>query len=216
MSRPDRRDAKKTEKLEIRVSYSTKEKLRAKARRDGRSVSATLRSLIEGYLRESEVAQQAGALHTIRTRPRVLIGALTGIAALVGAQLTTASAQDVSLEMSGAFYIHDCEFTVQEASDCEVIRKSTKFDTMLELEYDKPVALKFGKDNQYSLSVTVHEGVANTHQIKLNILKSDGVEDQLIATPEMIALDGESARISLQSNNDKPSYEITLNPKRLE
>lgn len=73
---PDLKKLKKSESLEIRIPYPTKQAFMARCRDDGRSASEALRALIEGQLAEP---RQRSA----HRRRNLMVGAL--IAAAVGA-----------------------------------------------------------------------------------------------------------------------------------
>ena len=78
---PEPRKLKKSESLEIRIPYPTKQAFMARCRDEGRSASEALRTLIEGQL-EATVRRQPGQ-PARRRNWRFLAGAL--IAAAVGA-----------------------------------------------------------------------------------------------------------------------------------
>ena len=95
------RIAKKSETIEIRLSYDVKEALKAKTQREGKSISEVLRSFIDRYIADAPGRQSADfRLGAALKRPRTLLALLMGAAVVLSAQLLPAAAQDVTLEVS--------------------------------------------------------------------------------------------------------------------
>jgi len=96
---------KKSETLEIRLSYPDKKALREKAVREGRSVSAILRDLISGYLAEPDECNHSTdwKAHLMALKPKTLIA--TGFAALAlpFTLAPFAAAETVAIELSGEY-----------------------------------------------------------------------------------------------------------------
>ena len=81
MTRP--RPPKKSESLEIRIPYPTKQAFMARSRAEGRTASEALRGFIEGHLQDEGASAPADAPRGFTRRLRVMAGIL--IAAAVGA-----------------------------------------------------------------------------------------------------------------------------------
>ncbi|MGB0906003.1 MAG: hypothetical protein ACPGVT_00815 [Maricaulaceae bacterium] len=100
--------SKKSENLEVRISYETKLALHRKAKEDGRSVSSVVRSLIEGYLVAPAERPKQRNSSQILSRLKALIGApkiiLTSLIAAAGMSLVfmpAATADEIAMDISG-------------------------------------------------------------------------------------------------------------------
>ena len=104
-----RRQPKKSEKIEVRVSHEEKRALQTLAQRQGRTISTIVRGLVADHLKETLRAEQQSSipertamiLKPVKTHPRKLAAAL---AACVGLGLTlmpTAAAEPLTVAFSG-------------------------------------------------------------------------------------------------------------------
>lgn len=122
----DLRD-KKTEMLEVRLSHEDKTALQLKARSEGRSASAVVRSLIRGHVKTLNSDEQRTQT-SILTRPRIIVATL--VAMLCSTVLIPkVSANEVALTLSGSI-----------VESAESGSHTLSFEREVELELRKPVS----------------------------------------------------------------------------
>lgn len=207
-----RRKPKKSEKIEVRISYEEKRDLQTLARQRGQTVSTIVRGLITDHLRASQRAElQRPFRASLRERtdmilkpasmhPRKLAAAVVASFSLGALMLPTAVADPVKVELQGDFQRTSAEY-----------REQHKFNSTMAIEPGVPGTFLTATPESdvpgYRIELTVSPENNGQMQFSLSIYR--GLEgDELIASPTLTALSGEEARIRIGSEEE--SYEIAL------
>lgn len=210
---------KKTETLEIRVAAETKAALKAKAQRQGKSVSEVLRVMIAAYLRAPDASAN-------RRRTIMRISSLAaGAAALIGVCVVlvpSAGARDLTLGVSAQL-----DSRSADASSHSVVA------TQLDLDFGQRVLLcvprrgasdwhsapnaatcTFPEGGGYAIAVAAHRVDDGTVLIGSRVL-GDGETLQTVsladASAMSIALGSEAA---FQTGTPSESMRLTFSPSR--
>ena len=204
--------SKKSETLEVRVSYNVKNALQQKARLEKKTVSEIVRQLIAQYLtikprsillsNESSVYPTSfmHRLSQLARRPRAITATVLG---LVGAALIFQSpsiAQDVSLELDGTFVIDDVGIH--------------SFSEKVDLSFGQEHEFVIGSDANYQITMMVQEVDIEYGdvQIEFKINRLDDTGDVMIAQPSLTMDFARNARIEL-TGEDGGFYGMTARIK---
>lgn len=204
--------SKKSETLEVRVSYDVKDALQQKARSEHKTVSEIVRHLIAQYLtikprpiplRNESSASKVSFIHRLSQltrRPRAIAAAALG---LVGTALIFQSpsiAQDVSLELDGTFVIENGGIH--------------SFGEQVDLSFGQEHEFVVGSGANYKITMVVQEpGVEyGDVQIEFKIIRLDEVGEVTIAQPSMTMDFARNARIEL-TDEDGGFYGMTARIK---
>lgn len=201
---------KKSETLEIRLSYPDKQALRAKASAEGRSVSSVVRELISDYIAapclEPRAPQTfAESLMSFFKRPIVAaVATITAICALPLAFVPSAYATDVRLRYEG-------EYVQPVVEDGETGINTRSFINEVSLDLDKPSTLPvMGPQGTVDVTITlksVEDGIT--------IIMEFEEDDTVIAAPTLRANYGETA--SFETNEaDGTRFALKISPERYE
>lgn len=103
------KSSKKSETIEIRLSYEDKQALQAKASKQGRTVSSVIRSLIAEYMLKDETRPYSTRLRafimTLKSRPKSIAATLLACALAPFAYVQYAAAEDISVKLDGEYII---------------------------------------------------------------------------------------------------------------
>lgn len=205
-------DAKKSENLEVRVSYETKRKLSARAKSEDRTVSDVVRQLIGAYLEDSisktHNSKLGYAIMFIKSlftqKPKT---AIVVMGALLMSPLSihfSATAEDLILNIEGEHV---------QPVDTDGVR-TRKFETQIELETGTMLTL--GLDGQL-ISTDMHnttegfgirlkindiETVDDKKTVSMSILlfESKDGEERVLSEPVLKAVYGETAEFNMVSD----------------
>ena len=187
----DKRPAKKTESVEVRLPFETKRALIEKCKKQGVTVSSVIRALIDQYLQPRPYASEttrSNYMSMIASRPRaafVVVASALGLAVL---SLTPLRAEDVLLSVNGS--ITETDGAATNRSD---------FDTSLVLDFAAPETVRFIAENgeptflQFSVTQAKDEGVL----IAITIYRKKGREKIIIGSPVMLVNFDEPAGIEV-------------------
>ena len=194
---------KKSETLEIRLSYPDKKSLREKAAREGRSVSAVLRDLISGYLAEPDECNHStdwkAHLMTLKHKPKTLIA--TGFAALAlpFTLAPFAAAETVAIELGG-------EYVSPEGDG----QRTRSFQSDVHMEDGDTIDLYFGSGPD---KITVSVDLKRIEQeVHLNFRLKEG--ETVFATPYITTSLDETTTIRIEIE-DRKALELTARPSIL-
>ena len=138
-----KQDAKKSETIEIRVSYDTKRQLSKKAQSEGRTVSSVLRALIDGYLTPARAASpqpttgvKISKLKRLLRKPQII--AASALAALSTSLffIPSAMADDISINILGEIVRTD-QFVPDSVS-------TKRFETMVLMSNGSMIEIDLG------------------------------------------------------------------------
>lgn len=203
-----RKKPKKSEMLEVRVSYETKQELHKRARQENRSVSEIVRAQIHAYLKApGKVSLKQHLMHWFE-RPRALI--LAGISALLLSlsYSTGASAGNIALKING-------EFTQVLEQEPLSIRTRT---FVTEIHIDKhgtgmefPAVADNLKISILTSPVTLEPSQKEGILIKMIVIDTSDGTDRLIAAPSLKSAYGEEASFEFGSE-DQNFYSVGILP----
>jgi len=221
-------DAKKSEMLEVRVSYETKRKLSARAESEGRTVSDVVRKLIDSYLtspisttRNSKLGDAIMFIKRLFTqKPKTAIATITALFMSPLLIIPSATAENLIIDIEGEHI---------QPVDSDGIRKRT-FETQVELETG--TILKIGFDGQLVstdpnlvpdgnwLSLKINDveivnGKKNV-SIAVSIFGNIKGEDIVIAEPILKAVYGEAAEFKMITDYDQSTDTVYENGKKKE
>lgn len=199
------RKQKKSETLEIRVSYETKQALQKKAADEGQTVSAVIRNLINDYL--APTGHEAKQVST-RFKPVLVTGGAlsavgTALIAFFGAS-APAIAEDVHIALNTDFSRTVGDGMRTSSTQWELL---SKFDEMQ--KFDVP----FG-DSHVTLALKVVPQEEGRVAISLSLLDKMKMDNPVLAKPVLLARYGETARIEI--GDEKERYEISMTPQKAE
>ena len=208
--------SKKSETIEVRVSYETKQALKDKCRSDGTTISSVMRRFIHQFLEaESDVSKRNSNWRKLMTfaaeKPRRAIVLGASAITLIAFGLAPIRAEDVSLQVTGSVLKRDGEYV-----------NSTDIKTTLVAKYDDEVAIRFDHNNgtAYIITLTTTQAENNTVMITSEISIEQGEEKKTVAMPGLLARFDERARVEIgqQDADGRPlniSYELEILPTKL-
>ncbi len=192
------RKAKKSEMLEVRLSYEKKEALRKRAQDDGQSVSGLVRRLIDDYLSQYEVGTSRNLMTEIAMKlkklslqkPKTTFVSLMAVLASGLLFIPSASAKELTLDVMGEFVSRpNADSTYTKLVEYKLVVESgdtTGFDFKLNGE-------------TYSVSLNANESIFEDglEGVLLDVVLTQKSESQMneIAHPKLSAVYGESATI---------------------
>jgi len=194
---------KKSEMLEVRLSYEDKQELQAKAKQDGQSVSQIVRGLITSYLNAPEprsfgkqTLEFFMSLKSLLSRPKT---ALASLSLLLVTSLTIAPvshATDIGLSIEGLIQ--------QSLEDGQNLRT---FETEIITDLGETITFDVdGTRGSISLSLTLtetDEGIL----IDTKISDQYGKEKRYLGNPKISANYGEAAKLEIHSEfQSKPGH----------
>lgn len=193
--------AKKTEIIEVRVDPDTKQALQDRAQSDGRTVSAIVRELIQGFLTSGEeVVRHRG------NRFKPIFAVIAGFAMLTAALLGTsrlANAEETTFKLSASL----------SRTDGEIINSRT-IDTTLKLSEGHQQELFLpAHGDQSPITVLVSYERASEHEIliAITLMEGEGDEAEMLAQPRLLIAGDQPARM-LMANGEGLEYEIIIEP----
>lgn len=209
-------DAKKSETLEVRVSYETKRELSERAKSEGRTVSDVVRHLIGSYLAlpvsKAHNSKLGDAIMLIKklltTKPKTAIAAMAALILSPLMIIPSATAESLILDIAGEHI---------QPVEKDGVRKRT-FETQVELETGATVTMGFDgnlvstdpdfvhNSNWLSLKVNNVDIVKGKKNVSMTVSiyhKVQG-EDTMVAEPIIKAIYGESAEFKMVTDyNDE-------------
>jgi len=225
--------SKKSETLEVRISYDTKQKLSHRAETEGRTVSDVVRNLINTYLAQSASGQKTSKFGDAMMRlkqfliqkPKTVLAGLTALAASSFLFIPTASAESFVLGVQD-------EWVEPLAEDNGV--RTRRFETQIELDFGSTVIMgadgqvpRMNSDGQYTsvntilvkdglwIKVRVDEAeVMNGEDgvlISLSLIEKVDKVERLLAAPNITAAYDETA--SFTSETDGNIYSFKFSPR---
>ncbi|HPF23987.1 MAG: hypothetical protein R3C08_07875 [Hyphomonas sp.] len=202
------RKAKKSEKIEVRISHEEKRELQVLAQHRGQTVSMIVRDLVTEHLKAARRAELQTALRErtdmiltpARTHPRKLAAALVASLGLGALLMPAAMADPLKVELEGDFQRTGAEFKEQHKFNSTMVVEPGATGTFVTNTPESDV-------DGYRIELTVSPEEAGRIRIDVSIYR--GLEgDDLIAHPILTTMAGEEARIHVGS--DAESYEIGL------
>ena len=206
-------DAKKSEMLEVRVSYETKRKLSARAKSEDRTVSDVVRNLIDSYLahpisktHNSKLGDAKMFIKNLFTKkPKTAIATMAALLMSPLMIIPSATAENLIIDIKGE-HIRPVE------SDGV---RTRRFETEVELETG--TTLKLGFDGQLvttdpdvqidgdwlSLQINDVENVDGKKILSMTVSIFGNVkgEDIVIAEPTLKAVYGEAAEFKMMTES---------------
>lgn len=227
--------SKKSETLEVRISYDTKQKLSFRAESEGRTVSDVVRNLINTYL-----AQPASGLETSTfgdaamrfkqffiQKPKTALAGLTTLLACSFLFIPTASAESFILDVQGEW--------VEPISEDNGVR-TRRFETEIELDFGSTIIMgadgqvpKMNSDGQYTSvnTILVKDGiwikvrvdqaqVSNGEDgvlISLSLIDKVNKVERLLAAPNITAAYDETASFTPETDGNIYSFKFSPRTK---
>lgn len=220
-----KRSSKKSETLEVRISYDTKQKLSERAALEGRTVSELVRTLCTSYLANDSSHTESSFLgefvmrakNFIFQKPKTVLAGLLAVAGSTMLMMPSAAAQDFTLEMQGEVML-----PVSEPIAGVRIRK---FSTDISLGFNSPIVL--GLDGQKLsndrlpdgdgtwMTIIVREASGtdnkNAVYIFLSIVEKLDSKETVLADPVLLAVYDQSSKTV--SEADGATYSFKFVPR---
>lgn len=228
-----KKPTKKSETLEVRISFDTKQTLSNHAKTEGRTVSDVVRNLIDTHLENLTSGTKPSAFGDVTQhlkrflmqKPKTLLASLTVLAASSFLFIPTASAEGFILDVKGEW--------VEILEKDEGVR-TRRFETEVELDFGSTIVM--GVDGQVpSMNLYGQSTGVNTILIKdgvwikvkvdeaqvangeggvmISLLLIDKVNkvEKLLAAPNIMAAYDETA--SFTSETDGNTYSFKFSPR---
>ena len=218
---------KKSETLEVRISYETKQDLSKRAETENRTVSDVVRTLIETYLanpaRGTEPLPSGDAAmrfkHLILEKPKTVLASL---AVILGSSLffmPIANAEPFTLDMQGEY----TEFGV-EGPDSKRVRR---FETQMELDFgstivmsmngqivsDKPVLTQDGMWLKVKVDEADMPDGEKSVLIVLSVIDKVNETETIVAQPRLTAAYDKTASFISETETQKYSFKFSPRSK---
>ena len=143
------KSSKKSETIEIRLSYEDKQALQGKASKDGKTVSSVVRGLINEYVSKDETRFYSNWLKafimTLKSKPKSIAATLLTCSLAPFAFVHYATAEDISVKLDGAFIVPivvDGEQGSRTRSFSTEVHFDNGGETMLNLTPDMTMLIK--------------------------------------------------------------------------
>lgn len=228
---------KKSETLEVRLSFDDKQALQAKAAKEGRTVSDVIRGLITDYVKPNKARTALNPLTelfmTLKSKPKTLLACVASslpILALPFFLATPANAEDISLTLEGEYISPEIINGDNEG------KRVRRFSTEVHLGLDQFISLQLSSlkyqtsdtslylvaqiteaDEQVNIRMTLCETLtppSNT-RYDIKLVDTDTCEGgRVLAQPIITALYGEKAEFRM-GDEDGESFRLSAKPKRL-
>lgn len=222
MKRSLQKSPKKSETLEVRISYETKQELSERAELESRTVSDVVRGLLGTYLAKPAVGTKTlPSGDTVMRFKHFILGklktVLASLAAIVGSSLLMmpiASAEPFTLDLQGEY----TEFGV-EGTDSKRVRR---FETQMELDFGSTIVMSINgqfvsnepilaRDGMW-LKVAVDEtdllGGEKAVSVVLSIIDKVNDTEIVVAQPTLTAAYDETASFISETENQKYSFKF--------
>jgi|GEM_PF-1724745 len=230
-------DAKKSEMLEVRVSYDTKRKLSEQAKSEGRTVSDVVRKLIDSYLAHpismTHNSKLGDAIMFIKNlfiqKPKTTLAAMAAVMMSGLLFIPTATAENLTLDIEGEFV---------EPSHTNGSRTKT-FKTQVELNFGEMIIMRVNGQPSVStypiisedgdwVKLEVVDETENKYgdkgvSIRLSIVNKNSADERIMAQPNLMAVYDEAAEFKMVTeffedgtfiaNGGKRSYTLKLTPR---
>ena len=194
---------KKSETIEVRLSYEDKQALQAKASKQGRTVSSVIRSLISEYVSKDETRLHSNWLKaivmTIKSKPKSVLATISACAIAPFAFVQFAAAEDISVSLDGEYIVPTFE------NGAEGLRTRT-FATEIEMDTNETIALQLpiGLNKQMTDEMTLDIAITTEPAENGIILKFQiKIDEEIYATPRVTAAYGKTARIEIGQEGGK-------------
>lgn len=222
MKRGLQKSPKKSETLEVRISYETKQELSERAETENRTVSDVVRTLIDTYLakpvRGTETLSSGDTVmrfkHFILDKPKTIFASL---AAIVGSSLffmQTASAEPFILDMQGEY----TQFGV-EGPDSKRVRR---FETQMELDFGSTIVMSINGQFVSDEPVLTQDGMwlkvkvdeadmpdgEKSVLIVLSVIDRVNETEIIVAQPRLTAAYDETASFISETETQKYSFKF--------
>ncbi|MEM9179149.1 MAG: hypothetical protein AAGA89_05535 [Pseudomonadota bacterium] len=156
---------KRSEKLEVRLTYSEKRALQLEAKSEGSSVSELVRAVLERHIESQPYFETA--LQPMRRHPRSALAGLLAVIGSLGIAFSlspSASTEPLRVEMLGKMVSPDPEVTQVSRFSANVDLNETGEGTQLLMHGDRPFH--------------VPGAFAQPHKIEVSVLQADDEPDQ--------------------------------------
>lgn len=213
-----RRGPKKSETLEVRLSYETKTKLVNQAKREGLTVSALVRRLIDGELSDepnpadppafdnSLKAKLMTQIQTLTKHPRLIAGSFASVIAVAMMANSTSMADDVAVELGGTFVEHQNVYSFDH--NCTVdLGERCKFD--------------IGQNGEFVVKLnllTVPDGYEGDVVVEIDVTRFEDIkgvkQSRQITSPVVISNFDENARVEVGTEGGD-FYSLTVRAKQV-
>lgn len=228
-----KKTSKKSETLEVRISFDTKQTLSDRAKLEGRTVSDVVRNLIDTHLANPSSGTEPSIFgdvtmrmkRLLKRKPKTLLASITALAASSFLFIPTASAESFILDVQGEWV---------EVLEKEEGVRTRRFETEVELDFGSTIVMgvdgqvpSMNLDGQYTsvntilvkdgvwIKVKVDEAqVANGEEgVIISLLLIDKVNkvEKLLAAPNITAAYNETA--SFTSETDGNIYSFKFSPR---
>ena len=225
--RPLKKLTKKSETLEVRISYETKQKLSKQADTENRTVSDLVRSLIHEYLSKPQSSASTFDLRINLMRMKKFITqkpitAFASFAAILAASLSfipAASAEDIQLNLQGEFIQPEGDGTRTRRFNTNII---SDYGSTVIISVDGLNLIKVPNTSDSSISnLTLQDGLwvkiktekgatqnsNETLTIYVSIINTANGDETIIAEPFLTTHLGTPAEV-LISSDKKNSYSL--------
>jgi len=201
--------AKKSETIEVRISYETKQALQKKARREKRTVSDVVRGLIALYLEEQDGIRVMDKIleklimlkTTLIQKPVAAMTTALSLAAGSFLFFTAASAQDVQLDVRGGLH-NECSPSDSITGN---FRKEVALNYGETLEFILPDTRNIDaaeKSKEGSLTrLQVMEAKEGDIALTFTIFDGPVATGDILATPRLIMRIDSTASIQIGTDN---------------
>ena len=180
---------KRSEKIEVRVSWSEKQALKQEASARGLTISDLIRDLITTRLNRAEWKYAP----IVGKHPRKIISSIMALISGVIIMLSSVSlaqAQDFKLDVSGAF-----------SGEQDRARYVRAFRSSVDMTLGEPAQLTFMADDhqdvEYDIKVSVTEIDKSLYSVSIVITKQSKTVSEIIAEPQLVVEEKQEGRITV-------------------
>ena len=199
------KSSKKSETIEIRLSYEDKQALQAKASKQGRTVSSVIRSLIADYMLKDETRPYSTRLKafimTMKSKPKSIAATLLACALAPFAYVQYAAAEDISVKLDG-------EYIVPIVENGEEGSRIRSFSTEVHFDNGGDATLHLAPDMTMFIKVK-----QNGEDLFIEMMIKD--KDRLIAEPRLTTNFDTPTRVEVR-NEAGESFTLNALPEKLE
>lgn len=213
------RGSKKSENIEVRISYEVKQALYKKAKLDRRTVSDIMRELISGYLDAPKLSTEPYKIESpvmliksLMQKPKTLLATVLTVVSTSVFLIPNAVAEDIHLNIEGEIINTNTQATTSIAKrrieTSMTMDSGSTFDIDLGTEHMKVLP----RDLILRLTVTGTD-LKNSQKgvdIKMKLIEMNGTVENVLAAPHIItsALDDEANFIAEYESGTKVTFKF--------